>query len=159
MFTYYSRQCTAVSAQVSQGLLLSAFKVGRVKRGRVHFCILSSKSTSVLIYILNTVHRVLFCITLKFSELYIIFKSHGRTVQKADYSVSRLMYYNILYTTTTAVSTDRSMVYTTMLLKLSRCKNWTMCCKWVVCSCGADGAARSPVGFLFPPQASSAVEK
>ena len=44
------------TAQVSQGLLLSAFKVGRVKRGRVHFCILSSKSTSVLIYILNTVH-------------------------------------------------------------------------------------------------------
>ena len=160
LFTYYSRQCTAVSAQVSQGLLLSAFKVGRVKRGRVHFCIFSSKSTSVLIY-LHTEYSTQSCFVslLKFSELYIIFKSHGRTVQKADYSVSRLMYYNILYTTTTAVSTDRSMVYTTMLLKLSRCKNCTMCCKWVVCSYGADGAARSPVGFLFPPQASSAVEK
>ena len=55
---------TAVSTQVSHGLI-SAIKVGRVKRGRVCFCVLASESTSVLIYILNTVHTVLFCITFK----------------------------------------------------------------------------------------------
>ena len=55
---------TAVPTQVSQGLI-SAIKAGRVKQGRVCFCVLASESTSVLIYILNTVHTVLFCITLK----------------------------------------------------------------------------------------------
>ena len=50
--------------QVSQGLI-SATKAGRVKRGRVCFCVLASESTSVLIYILNTVYAVLLCITFK----------------------------------------------------------------------------------------------
>ena len=52
-------------------------KVRRVKRGRVCFCILAAESTSVLIYILNTVHTVAFVSLLKISELYIISKSFG----------------------------------------------------------------------------------
>ena len=56
--------CTAVPTQVSQGLI-SAIKAGRVKRGRVCFCVFASESTFVLIYILNTIHAVLLCITFK----------------------------------------------------------------------------------------------
>ena len=73
LLTYYSRllpidyTTTAVPTQVSQGLI-SAIKAGRVKRGRVCFCVLASESTSVLIYILNTVHTVLFCITFKIQQ-------------------------------------------------------------------------------------------
>ena len=83
IISYYSRLCTtttAVSTQVSKGLI-SAIKVGRAKRGYACFYTLASESTSVLVYVLIKVHSVLlFVITFKSSELYIISKSHGSIV-------------------------------------------------------------------------------
>ena len=75
----YRRRC--------QGLI-SAIKAGRVTRGRVCFCVLASESTSVLIYILNTVHCC-FCITFKSQRAVHHFQVIRRAVQKAYYHCSR----------------------------------------------------------------------
>ena len=84
---YIDYTTTAVPTQVSQGLI-SAIKAGRVTRGRVCFCVLASESTSVLIYILNTVHRC-FCITFKNQRAVHHFQVIRRAVQKAYYHCSR----------------------------------------------------------------------
>ena len=65
----------------------AAIKAGRVTRGRVCFCVLASESTSVLIYILNTVNCC-FCITF-INQRAVHFQVIRRAVQKAYYHYSR----------------------------------------------------------------------
>ena len=80
---------------MSQGLT-SAIKAGRVTRGRVCFCVPASESTSVLIYILNTVHCC-FCIAFENQRAVHHSQVIRRAVQKAYYHCSRTTDYSVPY--------------------------------------------------------------